>query len=146
MFGLSKRAKERSGAVVAVALIGEGYRRSYVKDLLGGRVGIAAELASDRRAHMLAEVGPEVVVLDCASGGVNPLLALPRLSGLEGSPRVVALTDASVSPGLDADALLSLGADATADIRDPRAVVGAIFSTGTEPPRCGGGRRALVAA
>lgn len=135
MFGLSRRAKENRDAVVTVALIGEGYRRSYVKDLIDGRVEIAAELATDRRARMLAEIGPEVVVLDCASEGTNPLLALPKLSGLEGSPRVVALTDNSVSHGLDADTLISLGADATADIRDPRAVAEAVLPTGTEPPR-----------
>lgn len=135
MFGLSRRVEERSGAAVTVALIGEGYRRSYVKGLIGGRVEVAAELASGRRAHLLAEIRPDVVVLDCASGGTNPLLALPQLSGLEGSPRVVALTDGSVSPGLDADALISLGADATADIRDPRAVAEAVLPTGTEPPR-----------
>lgn len=139
MFGLSRRAKRSSGAAVTVALIGEGYRRSYVKDLLGGRVEISAELASGRRAHLLAEIRPDVIVLDCASGDMNPLLALPQLSGLEGSPRVVALTDGSFSSGLDADALISLGADATADIRDPRAiaeaVAGAVPPTGTEPPR-----------
>lgn len=135
MFGLSRRVEERSGAAVTVALIGAGYRRSYVKGLIGGRVEISAELASDRRAHLLAEIRPEVIVLDCASEGTNPLLALPRLSELEGSPRIVALTDGSVSPALDTDVLLSLGADATADIRDSRAIVGAIFSTGTEPPR-----------
>ena len=136
MFGLLRRTKERSGAAVTVALIGEGYRRSYVKGLLDGRVEISAELASDRRAHLLAEIRPDVVILDCASEGTNPLLALPRLSELEGPPRVVALTDGPVSPGLDADALLSLGADVTADIGEPRAVAEAVlFRTGTEPPR-----------
>lgn len=136
MFGLSKRARESSGAVATMVLIGDGYRRSYVKRLLGGRAVVVAELASDRRAHLLAEIRPDVIVLDCASGGINPLLTLPRLSELEGSPRVVALTDGSVSPGLDADSLLSLGADVTADIGDPRAVAEAVlFQTGTEPPR-----------
>lgn len=142
MFGLSKRANKSGEAVVTVVLIGEGYRRSYVKRLLDNRARVAAELASDRRVHMLAEVGPEVVVLDCASEGVNPLLALPRLSGLEGSPRVVALTDGSVSHGLDADVLISLGADATADILDPRAFAEAVLPTGTKPSR----HRALAAA
>lgn len=139
MFGLSRRAERSSGAAITVALIGEGYRRSYVKDLLGGRVEISAELASGRRAHLLAETQPHVIVLDCASGGMNPLLTLPLLSELEGSPHIVALTDSSVSSGLDADILLSLGADAAADIRDPRAVAeavaGAVLPAGTEPPR-----------
>lgn len=135
MFGLSRRAKERSSAAVTVALIGEGYRRSYVKGLLDGRVGISAELASDRRAHLLAEIRLDIIILDCASKGTNPLLTLPKLSELEGSPRVVALTDGPVSPGLDADILLSLGADVTADIGDPQAVAEALLRTGTEPPR-----------
>lgn len=146
MFGLSRRARESGDAVVTVAVIGEGYRRSYVKDLLGDRTRVAAELASDRRVHLLAEIDPGIIVLDCASDGTNPLLALPQLSRLEGSPRVVALTDGSVSLGLDADVLLSLGADATADIRDPRAVAEAVaevvLRTGTEPPS----HRVLAAA
>lgn len=134
MFGLRKR-NSGSGAATTVALIGEGYRRSYVKGLLDGRVEISAELASDRRAHLLVEIRPDIIILDCASEGTNPLLALPKLSELEGSPRIVALTDGSVSPGLEADILLSLGADVTADIGDPRAVAEAVLRTGTEPPR-----------
>lgn len=138
MFGLRGRKKDEGGAATTVALIGEGHRRAYVRRLLGDRVGVGAELASDRRAHMLAEIGPGVVVLDCASEGINPLLALPKLAELGGSPRVVALTDGSVLPGPGADALALLGADATADIRDARGVISAVLPTGAEPPtrRC----------
>lgn len=136
MFGLWGREAERDGAAtVSVALIGDGYRRSYVRQLLDGRVRVDAELVSDRRAHMLAEVGPAVVVLDCASEGVNPLLALPRLAGIEGSPRVVALTDGSVAHALDPRALAPLGADATADIRDGHAVVEAVLPGDTRRRR-----------
>ena len=135
MFGFWGRGTaEKDVAVTTVALIGEGYRRAYVQHLLGDRAKVEAELVSDKRAHMLAEMAPEVVVLDCASEGVNPLLALSKLTDLGGSPRIVALTDGSVSHGLDADALTSLGADACADIRDPQGVIEAVLSTGTEPP------------
>ncbi len=133
MFGLRER-KSGGGAATRVALIGEGYRRAHVRHLLGDRARVEAELVSDKRAHMLAEIGPEVVVLDCASEGVNPLLTLPKLADLDGSPRIVALTDGSVFQGLDADALISLGADATPDIRDPRGVSEAVLSTNTRPP------------
>lgn len=54
MFGLSGRKGAESDAATSVTLVGEGYRRSYVKHLLGGRARVA-ELASDRRAHLLAE-------------------------------------------------------------------------------------------
>lgn len=138
MFGFRRRDNQGKGdaaaETVSVALIGEGYRRSYVKRLLGGRVEITAELASDRRAHLLAELSPSVVVFDCASGGVNPLLSLPRLSKLGGSPRVVALTDGAIADGPGTAALHSLGADAVADIRDRRAVTEAILPNGAEPP------------
>ena len=145
MLGFWRRGTaEKDVAATTVALIGEGYRRAYVRHLLGERAKVEAELVSDKRAHMLAEIGPEVVVLDCASEGTNPLLALPKLLELEGSPRVVVLTDGSVSRGLDADVLRSLGADAAADIRDPRAVVAAVLPGGETPPRRR--RRALAAA
>lgn len=121
------------GEVVSVALIGEGYRRAYVKNLLGDRVVVAAELTSDRRAEMLSEVSPETVILDYASESVNPLLALQKLAALDGSPRIVTLMDGSVSRRLDEDVLVSLGADAWADIQDSRAVISAVSPTGTEP-------------
>lgn len=141
MFGLWGREKKGGGATTTVALIGEGYRTGYVRNLLGDRVRVEAELPSDRRVRMLAEVGPEVVVLDCASEGVNPLLSLRRLAALRGSPvgspvgspRVVALTDRAVSRVLDADDLALLGACATADIRDPRGVIEAVLPTGAGP-------------
>jgi DNA-binding NarL/FixJ family response regulator len=144
MFGLSRRKDEGSGKRIGVALIGEGYRRGYVRNLLGDRVKVKAEFVSNRRAYLLEEVCPEVVVLDCASEGINPFLSLPKLAELGGSPRVVALTDRSVSRVLDADALALLGADATADIRDARGVIEAVLDGGTQPPR--DGRRALAVA
>lgn len=135
MFGFWRQGmEEKDVAATTVALIGEGYRRAYVQHLLGDRAKVGAELASCKRAYMLAEIGPEVVVLDCASEGINPLLALPKLADLGGTPRIVALTDGSVSHGLDEDALASLGADACADIRDPQAVIEAVLQTDTEPP------------
>lgn len=135
MFGFWRReTAEKAVAATTVALIGEGYRRAYVQYLLGDRAKVEAELVTDRRTHMLAELGPEVVVLDCASEGINPLLALSKLANLGGSPRIVVLTDGSVSHGLDEDALVSLGAYATADIRDPQGVIEAVLQTGAEPP------------
>lgn len=78
MFGFWRRGtEEKDVAATTVDLIGEGYRRAYVQHLLGDRAKVEAELVSGKRAHLLAEMGPEVVVLDCASGGVNPPLALP---------------------------------------------------------------------
>lgn len=83
MFGFWRRGtEEKDVAATTVDLIGEGYRRAYVQHLLGDRAKVEAELVSDKRAHLLAEMGPEVVVLDCASGGVNPLLALSKLADL----------------------------------------------------------------
>lgn len=80
MFGLSKREKKGNDAATKVALIGEGYRWADGQHLLGHRTKVMAELVSDRRAHMLAEMGPEVVVLDCASEDTNSLLAPSKLA------------------------------------------------------------------
>lgn len=122
-FWRSDEEKAPREAAPAVVLIGEGHRRAYLKHLLGDRAKIAGELASDRRVELLAEVGPEVVIVDCASRGINPLITLPRLSALKG-PRIVALTD--VPPELDGDILPGLGADVAAYIRDPLAIVRAV--------------------
>lgn len=111
---------------LSVVLVGEGCRRAYAKHLLShplaGCVQVVGELASGRRVELLSELDPETVILDCASEGINPLTILPRLAALEG-PRVVALVDGSTE--FDRRALLDLGADAVADIRDPHALADA---------------------
>ena len=134
MFGLwrGKKQKMSEEAALPVVLVGEGYRRAYAKHLLehplADHVKVVGELASGRRVELLSELEPEVVVLDCASEGINPLTVLPRLVALEGSPRVVALVDGY--PAHDGRTLLDLGADAVADIRDPYALANAICSPG----------------
>ena len=80
---------------------------------------------SDRRVELLADVEPEVVILDCGSQGVNPLATLPRLAALTGSLRVVALTETSLT-GTVEHVLIDLGADQVADIKDSSAVARAL--------------------
>ena len=127
-----KKQKVFEEASLPVVLVGEGYWRAYAKQLLehqlADHVKVVGELASGRRVELLSELEPEVVVLDCASEGINPLAVLPRLAALEGSPRVVALVDGAAA--FSERALLDLGADAVADIRDPYALANAICSPG----------------
>lgn len=153
MFGWFGRKNGRDGKArtggerVGVAFVGDGYRRAYAKQPLEGRVEVAAELASDRRVHLLPEVSPEVIALDCASEGVNPLVALPKLAEITGRPRIVALVDGQGADGIEeenlTETLVSLGADATANIRDAHAVVEAILPGVPRTPR---DRRTLAAA
>lgn len=120
--GKEKTAKE---SALRVALIGEDYRRDYLKRQLGGRIEVAGELAADRRVDLLAEVEPEVVIVDCGSRGVNPLATLPLLAVLEGCPRIIALWDVCLA-GAGKDVLSDLGADAVAVLRDASAVARAL--------------------
>ena len=129
MFRFWRNGKQNSvEADLPVALVGEGYRRAYAKNLLehplADHVKVVGELASGKRVELLSELDPDVVILDCASEGINPLAVLPRLAALEGSPRVVALVDGSTAP--EERALLDLGADVIADIQDPHALPEAI--------------------
>ena len=130
MFGLwrGKKQKVFEEASLPVVLVGEGYRRAYAKHLLehplADHVKVVGELASGRRVELLSELEPEVVILDCASEGINPLTVLPRLAALEGSPRVVALVDGY--PAHDGRTLLDLGADVIADVQDPHALSEAV--------------------
>ena len=127
MFGfwkLMKESKTNSGAL-RVAMIGESHRRDYLKHSLAGHIEVVGELVSDRRVELLTDVDPEVVILDCGSQGVNPLATLPRLAALAGSPRVVALTEISLT-GTGEHVLIDLGADQVADIRDSSAIARAL--------------------
>ena len=130
-FWRGREQNEVEGAALSIVLVGEDYRRAHAKRLLehplAGRVEVVGELVSGRRVELLAELEPEAVILDCASEGINPLTVLPRLAALGGSPRVVALMDGPTMP--DARALLDLGADAVADIRDPHALAEAVYPT-----------------
>ena len=125
------RGKEKAARnpALRVVLIGEDYRRDYLKRLLAGRIEVAAELAADWRVDLLPEVAPEVVILDCGSRGVNPLLTLPLLAVLEGCPRIVALSDVCLA-GAGKDVLADLGADAVAVLQDPSAVAGVLGLAG----------------
>ena len=123
-----KKQKMFEEAALPVVLVGEDYRRAYAKHLLehplADHVKVVGELASGRRVELLSELEPEVVILDCASEGINPLTVLPRLAALEGSPRVVALVDGY--PAHDGRTLLDLGADVIADVQDPHALSEAV--------------------
>lgn len=101
-----------------VALIGEPDRRAYVLERIEDHVDVVAELGSGRNIGHLASIHPDVVLLDCGAQNVNPLVTLPRLAALSGSPYIVALTDSSQTSKVQERALLDLGADATIDIRD----------------------------
>lgn len=110
-----------------VAIVGDYDRRAFVKHLLGNRVTVVGELASDRKVHLLAEVAPEIVFLVCGSEHVNALNSLPRLAMLPGDPLIVALTAGTYEAELTERVLRAYGADrvfATGDTRALTTLVG----------------------
>lgn len=119
---LNHRHPAPKRAATRVALVGDSDRRAFVKAALGKRVEYAGELVSDRRITLLDEVSPEIVFLDCGSKHVNPLISLPILAGMAGSPRVIALVDRYTAARMHEQLLRGLGADAIIDIYDAPAI------------------------
>jgi DNA-binding NarL/FixJ family response regulator len=58
-------------------------------------IDIAGELCAFQPRHIdfIAAVRPDVVVLDCASRSINPLVAIAELRNLASAPRVIALLE-----------------------------------------------------
>lgn len=118
--------REVQATQITVALVGDAERRARLRGLLRGRADVVAEIAEARRAFLLAEVAPDVVLLDCGADGVNPFVALPLLAALPGAPRIVAVADGAAATAAAQRALSALGADAVADLGDARSVLAAI--------------------
>jgi CheY-like chemotaxis protein len=106
---------------LSLVLIGSDERREQVKSWLRGRrdITLAAEFHDSNSLRLLAHLAPDIVVLDCATPGINALVVLPWLRALPGVRNIIAL-GASDSPS-EQRLMLELGAVAYAAPRGPGA-------------------------
>lgn len=106
---------------LSLVLIGGDQRREQIKSWLHGRTDItlAAEFHDSNGLRLLAHLAPDIVVLDCATPGINALVVLPWLRTLPGVRHIIAL-GASESPS-EQRLMLELGAVAYAAPRGPGA-------------------------
>lgn len=78
-----------------VVVLGDDDIRSQVRATLKGEqnVDIVAEFSALQPRHIgyINEMAPDIVILDCSSRTINPLLAMAELARTEARPKVVAV-------------------------------------------------------
>jgi DNA-binding NarL/FixJ family response regulator len=94
--------------------LGDDDIRAQIREALQGTSGIdiVGELCAfhPRHADHIADMQPDVAILDCASRSINPLVAIAELRQLAAPPSVIALLEEG-GP-VDFRAASRLGADA----------------------------------
>ena len=76
-----------------VLIIGCPTRRALIKGWLTANTNLEliGEIGSPTSLELAAQLAPDIVVLDCAAPHLNPLVILPLLRALPGTPQIVAL-------------------------------------------------------
>jgi DNA-binding NarL/FixJ family response regulator len=95
-------------------IVGDADIRSQVRAALRGESGVSVigELAAMQPRHVgfMAELQPEIVILDGTSRTINPLVAVAELRSLATPPRIIVVLPAGGS--VDFRAASRLGAEA----------------------------------
>ena len=82
-------------AVRTIVVLGDEDIRSQVRATLKGErdVEIVGELCALQPHHVgyIEDLAPEIVILDCSSRTINPLLAVGELARSSAKPRVIAV-------------------------------------------------------
>lgn len=119
-------------AVRTIVVLGDDDIRSQVRTALKGERGvqIVAEFCALQPRHVgyIDEMGPDVVILDCSSRTINPLLAMSELARTTSRPQVIAVL---ADGGGDVRAMARIGAASLVNTPSGlrRAVLGARAAT-----------------
>ena len=121
-------------AARTIVILGDEDIRSQVRATLKGERGveIVGEFCALQPRHLgyIADIAPEMVILDCSSRTINPLLAVAELSKSAANPQVIAiLADGGV---VDFRAVARMGAAAI--VTSPMALRNAVASPGPDAP------------
>jgi DNA-binding NarL/FixJ family response regulator len=115
-----------------VILIAAPARRDTIKQLLlaDRQLDVVGELSSAASLHLVAQLAPDIIILDCAAPQVNPLVVLPQLRAHTYAPQIIAL---SATNAADEGTLLrALGATACAILDQPGALTEALAAARTD--------------
>ena len=112
-----------------VILIAAPARRDILKQLLTRlQLDLVGELTAATSLHLIAQLAPDIVVLDCAAPQINPLVVLPQLRAHTRAAQIIALS-ASNTAGERA-LLRTLGATAYASLDQPGSLPEALAAVG----------------
>lgn len=100
---------------INLLIVADTERRAWLRAEIAavGGVAIAGEIAEAAALRLVPALAPDVVLLDGAAAGLNPLLALTSLCALPDAPRVVYVAGTRVAA--ERRLALELGAVAVVD-------------------------------
>lgn len=105
-----------------VVIIGTEERRAAINTLVrrAGACTVVGEVSTADALRLVVRLAPDLVILDGATPGINPLVALPALAGTH----VIAL--AATSSAAEDRLLLELGAIGVARLEQPATLLRAL--------------------
>lgn len=109
-----------------VIIIAAPARRDTIKQLLlaDRQFDLLGELTTATSLHLIAQLGPDIVILDCATPAINPLVVLPELRANTPVPQIIAL--GANSTAAERSFLRALGAAAYATLDQPGSLAEAL--------------------
>ena len=121
-------------AARTIVVLGDEDIRLQVRAALKGEldVTIIGEFCALQPRHVgfINDLAPHMVILDCASRAINPLLAMADLNKIGVKPQVIAIL--ADGGGVDFRAIARLGADSI--VNSPKALRDAVGLTRTSAP------------
>ncbi|MBI5566301.1 MAG: response regulator transcription factor [Chloroflexi bacterium] len=116
----------------SIILIGGDDRRHQLKRLLRQRrdLHISGEIGEAQALHLVERLAAGIIVLDCATPGINALMVLPWLKSLPIKSRVIAL--GVIGTATERRLLCELGAAAYATLETPETIFDVLPSVPAE--------------
>jgi DNA-binding NarL/FixJ family response regulator len=90
---------------------------------------VVGKIISAGGLHLVGNIAPDIIILDCAAPQINPLIALPELCTSPSAPQIIAL---GVGAG-ERSLLRALGAAAYAISDQPESLQEALAAIGVNP-------------
>lgn len=114
-----------------VILIAAPARRDMLKQLLTQlQLDLVGELTTATSLHLIAQLAPDIVILDCAAPQINPLVVLPLLRAHTRAAQIVALSASNIAA--ERSLLRALGATAIAYLGQPGSLPAALAAAGAD--------------
>ena len=113
-----------------VISIAPAARQGIIKQLLHAerQLDLVGELTTATSMHLVAQLAPDIVILDCAAPQINPLVVLSQLRAHARAPQIITL-GAHNTAG-ERSLLRALGAAAYAVLEQPGSLAEALATAG----------------
>jgi DNA-binding NarL/FixJ family response regulator len=115
-----------------VIVIAPPARREIIRQILLAhpQLELVGELAIATSLHLIAQLAPDIVILDCVTPQINPLVALPQLRAHIPGLQIITLSVSNTTG--ERSLLRALGATAYATLEQPGSLAEALTAVGAD--------------